>query len=123
MSNKQIESLVSKFVSDLEDLIVASAISRVAEALGSRQGMSTARASGNKSTAHAKGAKRSPEELDQLTRKLLAYIAKHPGERIEKIGLGLAISTKELNLPIKKLLAEKSISSKGQKRATTYTAR
>lgn len=71
----------------------------------------------------AKGGKRSPAELVVLTNILLKYIAKHPGQRIEHIAVGLGRPTKELNLPIKKLISEKLIATKGQKRATTYTAR
>jgi hypothetical protein len=75
------------------------------------------------SKRQAKGAKRTPEELEALTKKLRAAIAKQPGQRIEQIGAGLGVATKELVLPVKKLLGEKSISTKGQKRATTYFAK
>jgi hypothetical protein len=68
----------------------------------------------------AKGAKRSPEELEQLTKKLLGYISKNPGQRIEQIGGGLGISTKELILSAKKLIGDGSVKTKGQKRATAY---
>jgi hypothetical protein len=70
-----------------------------------------------------KGAKRTPEELEQLIKKLHTYVAKNPGQRIEQIAAGLDISTKELNLPAKKLIGDKKLSTKGQKRATTYFAK
>ncbi len=66
------------------------------------------------------GAKRPPAELAKLTEKLGEYIKGHPGLRIEPIGKALSIPTKELTLPVKKLLAAKKIRSEGQKRATEY---
>lgn len=71
----------------------------------------------------AKGAKRSPDELEELTEQLLAYIKGNPGQRIEQIADGMGTSTKELNLPAKKLLGNKSIKTKGHKRATQYFPR
>jgi hypothetical protein len=39
---------------------------------------------------------------------------------MEAIGKALGLPTRELNLPIKKLLAGKKIRSEGHKRATEY---
>ena len=68
----------------------------------------------------APGEKRPPGELAKLTDKLGDFIKSHPGQRMEAIGKALGTPTKELNLPIKKLLAAKKIRSEGQKRATEY---
>jgi hypothetical protein len=70
----------------------------------------------------ASGEKRPPAELAKLTEKLGEYIKAHPGLRIEPIGKALSTPTKDLSLPIKKLLAAKKIRSEGQKRATEYFA-
>jgi hypothetical protein len=70
-----------------------------------------------------KGRKRPPEELAKLTRSLLTYIKRKPGQRIEQIGAALDLATKELALPAKKLIAEKKLSTKCQKRATVYFAK
>jgi predicted transcriptional regulator len=59
-------------------------------------------------------------ELARLTEKLGDYIKSNPGLRMEAIAKALATPTRELNLPIKKLLAAKKIRSTGQKRATEY---
>lgn len=71
----------------------------------------------------AKGAKRSPDELEKLTGQLLTYIKGNAGQRIEQIADGMGTSTKELNLPAKKLLSTKAIKTKGHKRATQYFPR
>jgi hypothetical protein len=70
-----------------------------------------------------KGGRRSPEEMEQLTRSLLAHIKKNPGQRIEPIAQALEVGAKELALPVKKLWAEKAITTKGQRRGTTYYAK
>jgi predicted transcriptional regulator len=66
------------------------------------------------------GAKRPPAELAKLTEKLGEYIKENPGLRMEAIARALATPTRELNLPIKKLLASKKIRFEGHKRATEY---
>jgi hypothetical protein len=68
----------------------------------------------------APGEKRPPAELTKLVDKLGEYIKANPGRRMESIGKALGMPTRELNLPIKKLLAAKRIRSEGHKRATEY---
>ena len=53
----------------------------------------------------------------------MAYIAKHPGQRIEQIGAAMGVSTKSLVLPSKKLIASKAVFTRGNKRATTYSTK
>jgi len=126
-----IRAALDAFVNDLSNLIQEAALESVEQALAEAstipgRGGRGARAvtpSLSFSQSRKKGAKRTPEELEQLIKKLHAYIAKNPGQRIEQIAQGLDISTKELNLPAKKLISEKKLSTKGQKRATTYFAK
>ena len=70
-----------------------------------------------------KGGKRTPEELEILTARLLRHIQGNPGQRMEQLAVGLSLPSKELTLPIKKLLQENRLRTKGQKRATAYYAR
>jgi hypothetical protein len=124
----EIESLVAAFVADLTNILRVSALGMFEEALG---GQGTARA--KRSTSRApraaapartpKGAKRDPKAIEALTEKLAAFIKKTPGQRIEQVGKALAVSTRELALPVKKLIAAKRVSTKGHKRATTYFPR
>ena len=64
-----------------------------------------------------------PQQLAQITEQVYNYIKSNPGQGVEQIAKALATSTKELTLPIRKLLTDKKISSKGQKRATRYSPR
>ncbi|MEO7034785.1 MAG: DNA-binding protein [Polyangiaceae bacterium] len=125
-----IRAALDSFVDDLSNLIQQAALESVEQALAGasaipgRRGARAAAAPSFASLAsRKKGAKRTPEELEQLIKKLHAYIAKNPGQRIEQIAASLDITTKELNLPAKKLISEKKLSTKGQKRATVYFAK
>ena len=66
------------------------------------------------------GEKRSPQLLAQVTDQVANHIKTSPGQGVEQIAKALSTTTKELTLPIRKLLADKKITSKGQKRATRY---
>ncbi len=66
------------------------------------------------------GEKRTPQQLAQITEQTYNYIKSNGNQGVEQIAKALGTSTKELTLPIRKLLADKKIGSKGQKRATRY---
>jgi hypothetical protein len=68
------------------------------------------------------GAKRPPAELAKLVERLQAHIQAHPGSRMEAIAKALSTPTRDLNLPVKKLLHAKKIRVEGHKRATEYYA-
>jgi hypothetical protein len=134
--DNKIRGLVDAFAGDLTSLIRESAMDTVREALGG-SGSSSGRGSGRgrsaavaaspagarRASSLPKGAKRPPEEIETLTTQLGEYIKTNKGERIEQIAKGMNVSTRELNLPVKKLLATKAIKTKGQKRATQYFPR
>jgi len=69
------------------------------------------------------GEKRSPQQLAQVTEQVFNHIKGNPGQGVEQIAKALGTTTKELTLPIRKLLGEKKVTSKGQKRATRYFPR
>jgi hypothetical protein len=134
--DNKIRGLVDSFATDLTSLIRESAMDTVREALGDG-GSSGRRSSGRgrpaavaaspagarRASSLPKGAKRAPDEIVKLTEQLGEYIKTNKGERIEQIAKGMNVSTRELNLPVKKLLATKVIKTKGQKRATQYFPR
>jgi hypothetical protein len=133
--NDTIRAALDAFVDDISSLIQQAALESVEHALAGASVIPGRRGGRGGRTAAAavpfaalgrgrkKGAKRTADELEQLIKKLHGYIAKNPGQRIEQIAQGLDITTKELNLPAKKLIGDKKLSTKGQKRATTYFAK
>jgi hypothetical protein len=69
-----------------------------------------------------RGAKRTPADLEALSEKFASFVKANPGLRIEQINKELGTTTKDLALPIRKLIAEGMVSAKGQKRSTMYFA-
>lgn len=69
------------------------------------------------------GGRRSAEGVEQVGQQIVSFLKKNPDSRAEQIAEGIGSSTKELALPIKKLLAGKQLVKKGQRRGTTYRAR
>lgn len=125
--DSKIRGMVEAFASDLAALIRESAFDTVRAALGDsapsgRRG-SKAAVVGAGRRSLPKGAKRPPQEITKLTARLLEYVKGHKGERIEQIAKGMGVSTRELNLPVKKLIASKALRTKGHKRATQYFTR
>ncbi|HEY1546689.1 MAG TPA: hypothetical protein VGG28_02660 [Kofleriaceae bacterium] len=71
--------------------------------------------------ARGKGEKRNSATLGALSDKFTDFVAKNPGLRIEEINKKLGTTTKDLALPIRKLVAEGTLKTHGEKRATTYS--
>ena len=120
----RLDDLVSAFVAQLRDVIR----DEIRETLdgrfsGSGGAARVASSSPSRSNGHSrgKGVKRDPAELEALQAKFLAFVTKNPGLRIEQINKQLGdTNTKDLMLPVKKLIAEKKIVAKGNRRATVY---
>jgi hypothetical protein len=130
----RIRARVEQFAAELAELIRESAMETVSAALtgarpsagrgGRRAAAAAAPARGRgRAASREKGAKRPPDEIERLTGRLFDYVKGNPGQRIEQIADGMGTSTKELNLPAKKLIAGKQLRTKGQKRATQYFAK
>jgi len=121
---------VQGFVAQITELARRAAIDTLESAFGGKAG----RAGGAPAVAAmappgvarvgrprgGRGAKRTPADLEALSEKFAAFVKANPGLRIEQINKELGTTTKDLALPIRKLVADKVISAKGQKRSTTY---
>ena len=123
MSDFQTEMnrVVGDFVAAITELAKRAAIDTLENAFGG----GGKRGGGLSSTPRGRGrrgAKRTSGDLDQLGDNFHSFVAKHPGMRIEQINKQLGTTTKDLALPIRKLISEGQVSAKGQKRSTTYFA-
>ncbi len=123
--NKAVEGFVAQ-ITELArraalDTLESSFGARVAGSGGRRAaaGPVTSSASGGRPRGRS-GAKRSPEDLEALSTKFATFVKAHPGLRIEQINKELGTTTKDMALPIRKLIAEGMISAKGSKRSTQY---
>jgi len=115
----QMNRTVASFVAQITELARRAAIDTLEAALDSREAPSkTAPVSGGR--GRGRGVKRSPDEIDELAGRFKAFVKENPGLRIEQINKQLGTATRDLALPIRKLLAEGAIYAKGQKRSTMY---
>jgi hypothetical protein len=64
--------------------------------------------------------KRTPGQMQALSERFTKFVKANPGLRIEQINRQLGTTTKDLALPIRKLVAESVIHAKGEKRSTKY---
>lgn len=115
----ELNRVVSGFVAEITELARRAAIDTLENALGRRTTGSSLRLSAGR---RGGGGKRSSDEIDVLADNFHGFVAKHPGLRIEQINKQLGTNTKDLALPIRKLIADGAIKTKGEKRSTTYFA-
>jgi hypothetical protein len=125
---------VQAFVAQISELARRAAINTLESAFGAgggaRGGIAAAVVSAVSSASAVsppvgrprggRGAKRTAEDLEALSNQLASFVKANPGLRVEQINKELGTTTKDLALPIRKLLADSVITSKGQKRSTTY---
>jgi hypothetical protein len=132
--HQSVRDLVDAFSVELEALIKDEIRRGFETVLGGQAPTSRARASKAaaapvKSDAkfarpgRKKGEKRTAAQLGAVKNALFAWIEKNPGQRIEQIGKGLSIPTKDLKRPASQLIDAKQIKTTGQKRATKYFPR
>jgi hypothetical protein len=128
MSDFQTEMnrVVQGFVAQITELARRAAIDTLETALSRGGGGGGRKAGGGALVSvgrgRGRGTKRTADELDKLSENFVDFVKANPGLRIEQINKQLGTSTKDLQLPIRKLIAEGAVKVKGQKRSTTYFA-
>ena len=115
----EMNRVVADFVAQITELARAAARDMIDEALGKGSKGAFGGLS-RRSGRGGRGAKRTGDELEKLADNFHAFVTKHPGLRIEQINKQLGTTTKDLALPIRKLISDGLLSVKGQKRSTTY---
>jgi hypothetical protein len=118
----EMNRVVAGFVAQITELARAAARDMIDEALGKGGKVSLSGFGGGRGRGRGRGAKRTSDELDKLADSFHAFVNKHPGLRIEQINKQLGTTTKDLALPIRKLISEGALKTKGEKRSTTYFA-
>ncbi len=119
----EMNRVVTDFVTQITELARAAARDMIDQALGKGGGRGVSLGGlGRGGRGRGRGAKRTSDQLDGLAEDFHTFVAKHPGLRIEQINKQLNTTTKDLALPIRKLIAEGAIKTKGEKRSTTYFA-
>ena len=141
-AESQIRAKVDAFVGDLTKLIQQAVLEAVTDSIGkggrpaprparaakAAPAPAAKRAAGRpaaKASAKSrkKGEKRSGEEIAMLMETVFSHVRSNPDQGVEAMAKALGMSTQDLNLPIRKLIADKRITAKGQKRATKYSVK
>src|SRR6185503_8042487 len=129
MSDFQTEMnhVVQGFVAQITELARRAAIGTLESAFAGRAGRTNGAqvppAAGKGAPGRPRGgrsAKRTAADLEALSSKVAAFVKTKPGLRIEEINKELGTTTKDLVLPIRKLIANAVLTAKGQKRSTKY---
>jgi hypothetical protein len=130
---------VQGFVMQITELARRTALDTLESAFGGRTGRNSDNGTGNGHTRTSsasgalsvgggggatarrpRGAKRTAADLEELATRFVSFVKANPGLRIEQINKELGTTTKDLALPIRKLISDGVISAKGQKRSTAY---
>lgn len=109
----QVARLVDSFVSQLTAAAKQLAMEVISGSLG--KGTGDARAS-----KRARGEKRPRAQLVELKEKLRGFIAANPGLRVEAINEALGTTTRDVTRPLKLLVIDGVVQTKGERRATEY---
>ena len=123
----EMNRVVQGFVAQITELARRAAIDTLESAFGGRGGRGAPAAAALAANLGrvgrprgCRGAKRSSADLQELSERFASFVSSNPGLRIEQINKQLGTTTKDLALPIRKLISEGRIKAKGQKRSTTY---
>jgi hypothetical protein len=129
--DRQIRDRINSFVYELTELVRRSALETISDALGTGAASgATARQLGKLrggrsaksfgAPGRARGGKRSADEIEAAGGAVLAHVRGNPGEGVEQISRALSIASRDLTLPIRKLVATGALVTQGHKRATKY---
>ena len=122
----EMNHVVQGFVAQITELARRAAIGTLESAFGGRAGRTNGApvlAAGKGPAGRprgGRGAKRTAADLEALSSKVAAFVKAKPGLRIEEINKELGTTTKDLALPIRKLISDGMLTAKGQKRSTKY---
>ncbi|MBK7644983.1 MAG: hypothetical protein IPJ19_18385 [Planctomycetes bacterium] len=77
-------------------------------------------AAGSRAVSRGAGGRRSSADVADLAGALLSHLEQHPGQRGEQIAAALDTDTRTIRLPLKKLIEERKVKTKGVARGTSY---
>ncbi len=124
----RLEIRIREFANEIQALIHEAITASVNDVLGgaapTKRGPGRPRKSppATKAPSTRSNGRRAAEDVANTVERVRDYIVANPGQGAEHIGPALRLTTKQLALPITKLLASKAITRKGVRRATRYFA-
>jgi hypothetical protein len=135
--DSELRAHIDAFTADISTLVRQAALDAVHAALGVAPAAPATRRRGpgrppkaaagtpasKPATRRGLRAKRTPEDVAKVGEAVVAYVAKNPGQSVDQIGKALGTKTKDLALPIIRMIEAKKLKTTGQKRGTKYFAR
>ena len=131
-SEKRIRELTDTFVAELSVVIHEAALEAVRGALegasapagrrGPRAGAKRKKAAASGRPRGGKRVRRSTGDVEAMAASILSYVKANPGCSATELAAELGVTTKDVRLPLVKLLEEKKLRTEGQARGTKYFA-
>jgi hypothetical protein len=120
----EIRDLVESFATELEALVRRAALEQLHSALGGATSVGRQTRGPGRKASGSRGTrgKRSTEQVGAFAVKILEVVKKKPGLRGEQLSKEMRTDTKSLRLPMLKLIGDKKVKTKGQRRGMTYFA-
>jgi hypothetical protein len=127
--DKQIRDRINSFVYELTELVRRSALDTISSALSGEGGAGAHKHGTGRSARQPKavgslsrgrGGKRSADEIEAMASNVLAHVKSNPGQGVEQISQALGVPSRDLTLPIRKLVTTGKLATQGHKRATKY---
>ncbi len=129
-SENRIRELTDSFVAELSVVIHEAALEAVRGALEGtaapvRRRGPRAGSKRKKAASRSRGGKRlrrSTGDVEAMAASILSYVKSNPGCSATDLAAELGVTTKDVRLPLVKLLEEKKLRTEGQARGTKYFA-
>jgi hypothetical protein len=115
----RIEECITAFAADMSELVRRVAFESVSRVLAGEPAISPAKAP-YRLVAPRTNAKRTRAQIERTVAALERHIRSTPGRRMEELSGDLGLTSRELMLPVQRLLRAGRIRTEGHKRATRY---
>ncbi len=124
-ADARLRATVDTFVAELSAIVQESTLETVTEALGAaapkRPGRPRAKATKKPRAAKVrKGGRRSAGDVAATQARVVAHVRANQGCSVSDIAAALGLTTKDLQLPVKKLVEDGKLRTTGQRRGTRY---
>lgn len=117
--HRRIDECIEAFAFDIGEIVRRVAFESASRALAGEPAIAAATVARIKRYGRA-GGKRTKNQIQRTTAALESHIRSSPGRRMEELSHDLGVSSRELSLPMRRLLEAGRVRAEGQKRATRY---
>jgi predicted HTH transcriptional regulator len=122
---RRLRERIDAFVEELTEIVREEALEQVAKALGGattrvKRATRSAPTKRTSNTTAGRAPKRTQDDLVALEAKIIRHVGKNPGMGAQEIALAFGLTTADVTLPLRRLVRDNKLETKGQKRGTRY---